>query len=158
MPAQDCWHFVSKKKQEEGLSKKYVSKTWYPLQNGLKLTSHHAKRPETSDLLIIQKSNKRPPPFFGEKSCVGLIALELAPTVNYWFKGWIDRTVAQKYKKKTRFWNLGLTTFCDDGIIYVRSANVHVRNASTYVCSANAHVRSANAEFGLRSLCSVCKL
>ena len=32
-------------------------------------------------------SNKRPPPFFGEKSCVGLIALELAPTVNYWFKG-----------------------------------------------------------------------
>ena len=32
-------------------------------------------------------SNKRPPPIFGEKSCVGLIALELAPTVDYWFKG-----------------------------------------------------------------------
>ena len=26
-------------------------------------------------------------PIFGEKSCEGLIALELAPTVNYWFKG-----------------------------------------------------------------------
>ena len=49
-------------------------------------------------------SNNRPPPIFGEKSCVGLIALELAPTVNYWL---IDRTVAQKYKKnaflKSRF-------------------------------------------------------
>ena len=32
-------------------------------------------------------SNKRPPPFLPKKSCVGLIALELAPTVNYWFKG-----------------------------------------------------------------------
>ena len=32
-------------------------------------------------------SNKRPPPIFAKKSCVGLIALELAPTVNYWFKG-----------------------------------------------------------------------
>ena len=44
-------------------------------------------------------SNNRPLPIFGEKSCVGLIALELAPTVNYRL---IDRTVAQKYKK-TRF-------------------------------------------------------
>ena len=32
-------------------------------------------------------SNKRPPPILAQKSCVGLIALELAPTVNYWFKG-----------------------------------------------------------------------
>ena len=32
-------------------------------------------------------SNKRPPPILAKKSCVGLIALELAPTVNYWFKG-----------------------------------------------------------------------
>ena len=31
-------------------------------------------------------SNKRPPPILAKKSCVGLIALELAPTVNYWFK------------------------------------------------------------------------
>ena len=42
-------------------------------------------------------SNNRPPPIFGEMSCVGLIALELAPTVNYWL---IDHTVAQKYKKR----------------------------------------------------------
>ena len=42
-------------------------------------------------------SNNRPPPIFGEKSCVGLIALELAPTVNYWL---VDRMVAQKYKKR----------------------------------------------------------
>ena len=32
-------------------------------------------------------SNKCPPPILAKKSCVGLIALELAPTVNYWFKG-----------------------------------------------------------------------
>ena len=31
-------------------------------------------------------SNKRPPPILAKKSCVGLIALELAPTVNYWFQ------------------------------------------------------------------------
>ena len=31
-------------------------------------------------------SNNRPP-HSCQKSCVGLIALELAPTVNYWFKG-----------------------------------------------------------------------
>ena len=30
--------------------------------------------------------NKRQPPILAKKSCVGLIALELAPTVNYWFK------------------------------------------------------------------------
>ena len=33
------------------------------------------------------RSKKRPPPLLAKKSCVGLIALELAPTVNYWFKG-----------------------------------------------------------------------
>ena len=33
-------------------------------------------------------SNKRPPPILAKKSCVGLIALELAP--NYWFKGESD--------------------------------------------------------------------
>ena len=27
------------------------------------------------------------PPILAKKSCVGLIALELVPTVNYWFKG-----------------------------------------------------------------------
>ena len=32
-------------------------------------------------------SNKHPPPILAKRSCVGLIALELAPTVNYWFKG-----------------------------------------------------------------------
>ena len=32
-------------------------------------------------------SNKRPPPILAKKSCVGLIALELAPTANYWFQG-----------------------------------------------------------------------
>ena len=32
-------------------------------------------------------SNKRPLPILAKKSCVGLIGLELAPTVNYWFKG-----------------------------------------------------------------------
>ena len=31
-------------------------------------------------------SNKRPSPILAKKSCVGLIALELAPTVNYWFR------------------------------------------------------------------------
>ena len=32
-------------------------------------------------------SNKRPRPILAKKSCVGLIALEQVPTVNYWFKG-----------------------------------------------------------------------
>ena len=32
-------------------------------------------------------SNKCPPPILAKKSCVGLIALDLVPTVNYWFKG-----------------------------------------------------------------------
>ena len=33
----------------------------------------------------VPMSNKRPPLILAKKSCVGLIALELAPTVNYWF-------------------------------------------------------------------------
>ena len=36
----------------------------------------------------VPMSNKRPPPILAKKSCVGLIALELAP--NYWFKGESD--------------------------------------------------------------------
>ena len=32
-------------------------------------------------------SNKRPPPILSKKYCVGLITLELVPTVNYWFTG-----------------------------------------------------------------------
>ena len=32
-------------------------------------------------------SNMCPPPIPAERSCVGLIEFELAPTVNYWFKG-----------------------------------------------------------------------
>ena len=42
-------------------------------------------------------SNKRPLPILAKKSCVGLIALELAPTVNYWFKGEIEIVIMQSH-------------------------------------------------------------
>ena len=42
-----------------------------------------------------QISTKCPPPILAIKSCVGLIALELTPTINYWFKGQIDRDNAE---------------------------------------------------------------
>ena len=47
-------------------------------------------------------SNKRPPPILAKKSCVGLIVLKLAPTVNYWFKGKIDCDSAESLKKRTK--------------------------------------------------------
>ena len=40
-------------------------------------------------------SNKRPPPILAKKSCVGFIALKLASTVNYWFKGDIETVIVQ---------------------------------------------------------------
>ena len=42
-------------------------------------------------------SNNRPLPILAKKSCVGLIALELAPTVNYWFKGEIEIVIVQSH-------------------------------------------------------------
>ena len=44
-------------------------------------------------------SNKRPPPILA-KSLIGLIALELAPKVNYLFKGSIDCDSAESLKKQ----------------------------------------------------------
>ena len=116
----------------------------------------------------VPMSNNHPPPIFGEKSCVELIALEVAPTVNYWL---IDRTVAQKSKKRVleiQVWWCFVTTvlftvtwgshrspssLCERS----RSECEHLhsvceRSRSECKCrvrSANAHVRSANAKFGL---------
>ena len=46
---------------------------------------------------VLTTSNKRPPPILAKKYCVGLIALELAPTVNYWFKGEIEIVIVRSH-------------------------------------------------------------
>ena len=51
--AWDHWHFISED-QEETLSNKFVLKT--SIWSGLWINSPHRKRPETSDLLRIQRS------------------------------------------------------------------------------------------------------